>query len=171
MTAFADAAALIDRFDERTVRDLLSDTDIPAPEADLSTNARLTVILNAASGAILAAALAGNNYTEAELNALTGISAAWITDITCQLAFCRLARRRPQRFELEYLKSLEEPVNETLDQLRHGKRVLPIDSHLSASLPTIDGPTAVDYERMNLISSRTRNFYPNVASRLPRGRG
>jgi len=171
VTAFATADELVDRFDERTIRDLLSDTDEPAAQVPLSDNTRLAAIMDSASGMVLSAALAGNNYTEAELNALTGIAKAWITDLTCQLVFARLARRRPGRFDAAYLESLEEPARQWLDDLRHGKRILPVANHLEASTMTVDGPTAVDYDRLNLITSRTRHFFPNTAQRLPRGRG
>lgn len=170
--AFATAADVVTRFDDRVVRDLLSDTGEPA--TDIDTNPNLLAILNSASGHVLSAAISGNNYTEAEITALiaaNGMGAAIVVDMVCQIAFCKMMRRRPGKFPPETIAGMEESVNEWLTQLRQGKRLLPIDNHVEASAVTIDGPTALDYQRLNLITSRTQNFYPSVSSRLPIGRG
>lgn len=171
MTALATSADMLVRYDENVVRDLLSDANTPVTATDLDDNARLTAILETASGYVLAAAIAGGNYTEAELSALTGNGAAMLQDLVCTIAVCKLMRRRPGRFKIEDIRSQEKDTEEWLNALRKGQRLFPIDSHVDASLPTIDGPTAVDYVRLNLITERTRNFFPSQAQRLPIGRG
>lgn len=168
MTALATYEDLTSRFDERSIRDLVSDTGDPT-EA-LEACPIVTTLLESASGQILAAALAGNNYTEAELTALTGNAAALVKEMVCRLAVGGLMRRRIGRFRPEEIEAIEQSAIEWCTQLRQGKQLLPILAHQEASLPTIDGPTAVDYDRLNMITTRTRNFYPAVATRLPRGR-
>lgn len=171
MTALATAADMLVRYDEPTIRDLLSDTATPASDDNLANNARLTAMLTAGSGHVLASALAGNNYTEEELLAMTGNGQAMLVDLVCTITFCKLMRRRPGRFKPEDIIGQEKAVQEWLDALRKGQRLFPIAAHQTASNPTIDGPTAVEFQNLNLISTRTKNFYPHVASRLPIGRG
>lgn len=170
MTALITAEQFVDHFDERDIRDLLSDDGDPFA-GDLATSDRLTHILESASGNLLAAASAGANYTEAELSGLEGNAQALMVEIVCTLAVVRLHRRRTNKLADETVKAWEEAAQGYLDMLRKGQRIFPVEAHQAAGLPTIGGPTAVDYNRMNLITTRTKNFYPSVASRLPLGRG
>lgn len=170
MAALATADDLIARYDERDIRDLVKD-DGTAASGSLTANTLVLAALTSASGHVLAAAANSQNYTETDLAALTGNAQALLVDIVCQLAMVRLHRRRANNLNHEVFKALNEEAEAYLDMLRKGQRIFPVEAHQAAGLPTIGGPTAVDYERMNLITSRTKHFYPSVASRLPLGRG
>ncbi len=163
---------MIERWDESLLRDLCADTTNPV--IDLSTDAKMLAALNSTAGMIEAAAFNSANYTREEFTDLeteNGHGWALLVDLNCCLAMGRLMRRRPGRVADETVKGIIEEAEEYLDNLRRGTRIFPIPAHEAKGVPTIGGPTALDYERMNLISTRIRNFYPSVASRLPLGRG
>jgi len=169
MAAYATADDLTARYDERTIRDLLSDDGTPVTER-LTAHTRLTSLLEAASGRVEAASLNAKMYTAVQLAALTGNSLGLLKDIVCDLTMIRLIMRRPEKFSSEQIKDMRESAEMYLEQLRKGERLFAIDANIDAGLPTIDGPTAVDYERLNLIPDRTRNYYPGRGRSLPIGR-
>ena len=111
-----------------------------------------------------------NLYTAEELAELTGDDLEFLVDLTCELAMAWLVRRRPSPDTADWAKALFERTEETLDRLRQGHNLFNILVKKEAGQPEVDGPTSVDYERLNLIPDRTRNFYPNRATRLPIGR-
>lgn len=169
MTAYATADDLIERYDERIVRDLLSDDGVPVSKK-LTTVDRLTSQLTAASGRVEAAALCGKLYTTEQLEALTGNSLALLKELVCDLTMIRLIMRRPEKFDDEHRKVLREETEEYLSMLRKGERLFDIDANIEAGLPSIDGPTATTYQRLNMIPDRVKNYYPARATRLPIGR-
>lgn len=169
MAAYADHDDLISRYDERTVRDLLSDDGTPV--GDLSGDSKLSANLQAASGRVEAACLVGQIYTAANLAALTGNTLELLKEIVCDLCMLRLVMRRPEKVSDEHIKVLRETTEEYLEQLRKGERLFDVTANVEAGLPTVDGPTAIDYQNLNLLPDRIKNYYPARARRLPIGRG
>lgn len=165
---YADAEDLIARYDEQTVKDLLSDTGEPI--ADLGGDERLSALLESASGRVEAALLVAKHYNANDLEGLTGNSLALLKDIVCDLTMARLLRRRPEKFGGEAIANVAKEAEDYLDRLRNGDRIFDVPARQEAGLPSIDGPTALDYERLNLIPDRTKNFYPVRGRRLPIGR-
>lgn len=164
--AFATVADVLDRFDERTLRDLCSDTGTPA--TDLTTNGPLNAALESASGSVLVACTVGQMYDEAKLASLEGASRAILVDIVCALAVAKLVTRRPMRADVANVwKGTIEEANAYLDKFRRGERVFPLPEQLDASVPSAEGPTALDIPRQNLLTYRAHGFYPNPALRLP----
>jgi hypothetical protein len=169
MAAYATSADLINFADENSVKDLLSDTGTYT--GTLSTDTKLTALLQAASGAIEAACGVSELYNPTDLAALAGNSLVLLKELVCQLTMVLLVRRRPEKYGSEYWQAIRKEAEDYLDRLRKGERLFD-DSHKRlAGLPTIDGPTSIDYQRLNLLPSRTRNFFPSVGQRLPLGRG
>ena len=167
-TAYADYQDLIAFSDENTIKDLLSDTGNYAGDPD--SDPKLLAIAAAASGQIEAACFVSRLYSSEELTALVGNARALLKQLTCQLMLVGLVRRRPEKFGTEYWQAVRKEAEEYLDRLRKGERLFDLAPEQAAGLPSVDGPTALDYQRMNLIQSRTRNFFPGVAQRLPLGR-
>lgn len=166
--SYATADDMIARFDESLLRDLCSDTDTPV--LDLAGSAKMVAALATASGKVESAVYVSANYSPAELVTLSGNALALLVDLTCGLAMGQLLRRRPGRATDDNLKAIIEEAKETLEEIRRGTKLFTLEAHAEKGLPTIGGPTALDYQRLNLITSRTRNFYPSVASRLPTDR-
>ena len=171
MAAYADYDDLIAFTDERTVKDLLSDEGNYA--GDPRTDAKLTTLFEAASGRVEAACGVSNLYTTAQLAALTGNSLALLKEITCALAMLSIVRRRPEKWGSEYWQGIRgeyEGKDGYLDRLRKGERLFDDDAKRVAGTPSIDGPTAIDLQNLNLIHVRTRNYFPGFGHRLPLGR-
>lgn len=166
---------LIERCDLRTLQDLASDTGEEI--ADISTDATILGALASGAGRLKAACLVGKIYTTDQLEALAGDPAALMKDIICQAAVIKLLRRRPEKYGDEAIKSMLEELEEYLDALRKGARLFggtdeeTLDHNQeNAGLPSIDGPTAITYQRLNMLPDRTKNFYPARITRLPIGR-
>lgn len=168
--AHAVAADLIARYDTRTIQDLASDTGTEVAAEDLATNDNVTAALEDASGRMDAAVLTGKMYTLAQLEALTDNSLALRKRICCDLAMGYLMGRRPEKYGAESLRAMQQAGEEYLERLRKGERLFYVVAVQDAQLPEIDGPSIIQYETMNLIPDRTRNFYPSRASRLPTNR-
>jgi phage gp36-like protein len=157
------------RFDVRTLADLASDSGEPI--ADVTDDPNILAALEDASGRMDAAALRGKLYTPTQLGALTGNSLALRKRICCEIALAYLMARRPEKYGAESLKGMMESSEAYLEMLRKGDRLFEVDALIEAGLPEIDGPTTAQYNDMNLLPERTRNFYPSRASRVPIGRG
>ena len=168
MASYASAADLVNFADEQTVKDLLSDTGTYT--GTLSTDTKLTALLQAASGAVEAACGVSNLYMPTDLAALTGNTQVLLKELVCQLTLVLLVRRRPEKYGNEYWQAIRKEAEDYLDRLRKGERLFDDANKRQAGLPTIDGPSAVQYQYLNLIPSRTRNFFPSVGQRLPLGR-
>ena len=158
---------MIAHYDERTLKDLVSDSGTPV--ADLSVDTKLAAILDSATGAINAALQVGNLYKTDDLAALTGESLAYLKRLTCDIALAYLMLRRPEKYGSR--ADIQKGIDEILDQFRSGARIFDIPANLAASLPGTDGPNAIEYQKLNLIPDRTKNFYPHRATRLPIGKG
>ena len=164
---YASAADLVNRFDERDLADLASDSGSPA--IDVSTDARVSKALQTASGRINSSLMVAGLYTAAQLAEVAGDDLEYLKDLTCSLAMVFLLRRRGTKYREQY-EGLAEQTEEQLELLRSGKNLFNLDVKKTAGQPTVDGPTAVVYERLNLLPDRTKDFFPNRGSRLPIGR-
>jgi hypothetical protein len=169
MAAYVDSDDLINFYDQNTVEDLLSDTgNYTGP---IESDTKLTALAEAASGQVEAACGVSNLYSPTDLAALTGNSLALLKRLVCQLLMVTLVRRRPEKWADEYWKKMEEGAEAYLDRLRKGERLFDDASKREAGLPTIDGPTAIELTYLNVLTTRTRNYFPGVGTRLPIGRG
>jgi phage gp36-like protein len=165
--AYATSADLSARFDERVLKDLASDTGTAV--SDLSADDNVTAALSDASGLInTAIASPSSHYTATQLEAMTGDDLAYLKRIVCSLAMAYLLGRRPEKYGDDY-KSITEHAMEVVDQLRRGLFVFNISDAKDAGLPSVDGLTVTQYQDLNLIPERVRNFYP--IRQLPVGRG
>jgi phage gp36-like protein len=165
VAAFATSADLVARYDFNEVAEMASDVDSPA--SDLANSARITAALEDASGRIESSALVGGFYTVADLAGLTGNSLSFLKRITCDLAYSFLLQARPGKYSDETRKQIFEQAEAWLKQLRSGQNIFNIVRIVSASVPSVDGPTAVEHQRLNVITERTHNFYPSHSGRLP----
>lgn len=168
-TAYATYDDLTAFSDEGTVKDLLSDDGNYA--GDPRTDTKLLAIMQAASGQVEAACGVSNLYTPLDLTALTGNTLYLLKLLVCSLGMVSLVRRRPEKYGSEYWQAIRKEAEDYLDRLRRGERLFDDSNKRAAGLPSVDGPSAIDYQNLNLLPSRTRNFFPSVAQRLPIGRG
>jgi len=168
--AYATSDDMLARYDANTLGDLCSPGDEGQPEIDLAANTRMTAALEEGAGRINAACFVSRLYSADDLESLSGPSLALLVGLNCQLAMAQLMLARPEKYSQEGVKAAKEDAEKYLDLLRKGERLFDLDAQEDAGLISVDGPTALEIQNLNLITSRTRNFYPNQAQRLPLGR-
>jgi hypothetical protein len=168
MTIRATAADLIAFSDERTIRELLSDTEV-AYAGDLDDNAKLKKLFEAGTARLEAACFVSDIYQPPELDALTENSKSLMAEIICMLVMAAITRRRTERFK-ELGKEMKAEAEAYLQQLRNGERLFTIvdnTTHEEAGKPKISWPTIAQINNQNAITSRTKHFYPSRTSALP----
>jgi len=136
---------------------------------DLTSNTKLTTALDDASGEIDAALRTGGRYTTDDLEGLTGNSLSHLKRICSDLAMSNLFYRRPG-VRTELAAHYHDKGKDWVEQLRTGVNLFDLAANVTASNPTINGPSAIDYQRINLLSDRMNNFFPGRAGRLPTDR-
>jgi phage gp36-like protein len=170
MAAYAEPSDLLARYDANVVADLCSDDGHSVPAEDLPTNANLLTALEDASGEVESAMLIGERYTVAQLEALTGNSLGKLKKIVCSIAMAALLERRPL-VHVQDAEKLLERAERYMEQLRTGMRLFNVTENVQTQLPTINGPTSIKYEELNLLPDRMRRYFPEQLTRLPSTRG
>ena len=130
-SAYATNADFLERYDARTVGDLLSDQGKRLQPSSISGSTRLTALLQQVSGEIEVAAVAGKRYQPEDLTALTGNAQQFLVGMVCDLALWRLLNRRPmiQQMPLQCQQAFQ-----LLELLRGGERIFPTDEAADAGV-------------------------------------
>ena len=162
MASLATIAQLMERFDYRDIAALAQDAGQEIDIIALQTDTNVQAALDDASGAMLAALNVTERYSESDLTSLTGSSAKYLARICCEIALAYLWGRRPF-YRIEDRKAAMEASEAHLERLRKGEHVLAIDANIDATTPSVDGPTTVQYQTLNLVRDRVQNFYPRRA--------
>lgn len=165
---YADAQQMILRFDERTLKDLCSDTG--TAETNLSANARIATALDDASGEIDSACQVGKMYSQEDLDELTqtpGTDRSLLRRICCELALVHLIEARPEKFK-GAVDGLRKRTEEYLDKFRRGVRVFNIEVNKNAGVVHHAGLNNAEYDQQRWLRDRCTGFYPN--RNLPLGR-
>ena len=158
--AYALASDLINYKDARHLGDLCSDNDTRVTSGSLSTDAKISAALDAASGEVEAAVLQGKRYTAADLTGLTGNSAAYLKKLTCDIAFWILWDRKPAYRPDEHSRqqAIEQAAN-ALKMLRTGEHIFNVTAVKEAGVPDMDFPSAVELEQNNFLVDACRPRY------------
>ena len=168
MAVYATWENVINRFDKRLIRDLCSDDGQPIDEDDLDTNEILTKAITGASGEVESAVMVGEFYSPDQLAALTGNSQELLIDLTCELTFLRLIRRRGEKYSEDY-KDMRKSVMDWLERLRKGQNVFNVAANIQSGTVAVTGPTTIAIEQLNLMRDRVGTaYYPR--RRMPYGR-
>ena len=163
--AYASPDDLKKRYDVRTLGDLAGDIGVRVQPSDFADNAILLAALEDASGEVDSCLLQGRRYTAAQLAALTGNSLAMLKRITCEIAYGLLWERRSYVDDDRRMAAMDR-ARQTLNRLRKGEIVFDIDDVKDAGLPSIEGPSRVEIQRLNLtVDEARRGYYPR--RRLP----
>ena len=169
MARYAEPVDLLERHDSNVVNDLCNDAGSRESVMDLVLNNRLLTALDDASGEMDAALRTGSRYSTDDLEGLTGNSLSHLKRICSDIGISLLFDRRPgthSQLSARYLEKAEK----WLDQLRSGIHVFDVAAQVTAGNPTINGPSAIDYDRLQLIPERMVRFFPGRKQRLPTDR-
>lgn len=167
--AYASPSDLIERHDPRLVNDLANDENVRQSRGDLQTNSRVLTALSDASASVASALSVGRMMSPEQLDALTGDNQSLLKRIVCDIAMSFLYDRRPSLNADEY-ERYTRMAERHLDRLRKGDAVFTIESAIQGTEVTLDGPSQVDYSRINLLPDRVPNTFPARSSRLPTDR-
>lgn len=158
--AYATPAQMLQRFDYRMIGDLVADDGTQVSSANLLTDANLQAALDDASGAIDGALRASDRYTETELSSLSQTD-KHLVRITCDITVLYLVDRRPHAIRMtEILERILARAAQHIEDLRSGKNILDINAHDNAGSPTVDAPTSVEIQLLNLTRYQTQHVYP-----------
>ncbi len=146
-TSYCSISRFFAFHDWRIAADAVMDDDQsprPSKAALLdSTGAYGSVIdaaLQAASGEVESACLAGNRYSPTILASLTGVGLAFLEKLVADLGFWRLCQRRmPIGANIENVPGAKLAM-ETLERLRKGEQIFSFQEAADAGLPDVAEP-------------------------------
>jgi hypothetical protein len=167
MASWLTAEQFLQGVDERTVSDFLSDGGQVLARDQVLASTILDELLDRAMGRVAAALLSAYRYTQAELDALTGVDAAHLRDITSDVALALLVRRRPAANE-SFARICRENSDKVLQDIRDGKDLLHRDDGgvEGATTPDTSLMSAVDWRNVNTLGDQNMRF-PARTDRIP----
>ena len=158
--SFASPAQMLERYDARTLGDIVSDTGVRVTSANLLTDANLQAALDDASGEIESALYQARRYSASDLAALTGNSLKLLVRLTCQIAFGHLWERRPWSDDEQRERAIER-ADKALERLRKGEHVFDLDAQKDAGLPETAQPTVSSIQSLSMtVDESRRGYYP-----------
>ncbi len=159
MADYVTVAELKKRFDWRDIADLVSDEDQRVEEKELDTDVNLAACIGDASGDIDAALLIGGKYETTDLEGLTGNALSKLRRMCSEITMFYVLDRRPT-FNSEKLEAYELMRNRHLKKLQTGENVFNLTAHVAAGVVSVEGPSTQNYNDLNLVRDRVRNYYP-----------
>ncbi len=159
MAVYVTVTQLLERYDWRTIADLVSDTDVPVTLTDLQTDTKLAMAIADASGDIDSALRACGRYSTTDLSTLIGNSGSLLQRICSEIVIAYLFDRRPA-YNVDLLDIYRKGKKEHLDKLANGTNIFDLPAVVAAGVPSIDGPTTIEYDNLNLLRDQTRNYFP-----------
>lgn len=159
MASYCTPAQMLERKDAREIGDLVSDSNTQVSDVALLTDDNLLTALADASGDIEAALLVGGRYSVEDLENLTGNSANYLQRICAEIAMYYLLVRRPQT-NADLFDHYDRVRERYLKTLKSGAEIFPLPETISATQPSVDGPTTQDYHDLNMIRDRVLRYFP-----------
>lgn len=154
-TAYATPADLLKRYDARSVGDLVNDAGSRQTPTQILTDPNVLACLDDGAAYINAAAIVGNRYTIAQLQALTGVDAAMLIRLNCDLTFGYLVLRRGN--DPRQLQSFVD-AEKILGLLREGQLIFDVPASLAVGVGSSNFPSPVAYATLNLYRDECQAF-------------
>jgi phage gp36-like protein len=151
---WASTSQMATRYDERTLRGLISDDDDLA--ATVTEGGVLDALLEDATGVIQSAVYQGRTYTSDQMATLTAspLLIRLVCDIAIKMLFARRARDMPSAVQQNYDEAMD-----ILDEIRKGVRVF--DSVQNAASQTVSGYVQPTTTRPNNLPISSSPLYPS----------
>ena len=133
-TPYASPQDFLNRYDVRTVGQLLNDSDTsPAlTQAQVLASAKLNALLMEASGDLEAAVIRGQRYTPTDLATIVsnaGVAKEWVVGLICAITAGKLCDRR---FDRQEPPPPAKRADEILELLGQGQRIIPTQESAAA---------------------------------------
>lgn len=152
MPSYATPQELVERFDLRTVGQLVTDDQQQLSHTAVVAHQNVLTALQDASGRVESALLHGGRYKVTDLTSLSDNSQNYLKLIVCTLAMVSLLRRRPGCFT-ELLSQLTAEAEEHIKQLKSGSEVFNLDAHKGAGVLEDSGHGNLD--SISLLNNRS----------------
>lgn len=142
--------------DWRPVAQLSVDDGTQPDKTTLQTNQNLLSILMSSSGEVESYLVAGGRYTSADLQAVNGVSSAFLQQIVADIAMYNLFCRRGANGPPESVIAARDAAYALLDKLNDGKLVLAFTENIEAGIPVNQYMSNADLWNLNLFSNSIR---------------
>lgn len=127
-------------------------------DGTVSSSTIITEALLRSGEEVASASTRSNSYTVDELEALATAGNAMLRGLVADLALCFLFERRGGEVA-ESVKAKANRAQETLRDLRDGKKVFAVDGNRGAGTGTVSVITTASRGSLSMVSDST--FYPN----------
>lgn len=179
-TPYITVAEFLDRYDLRTIGQLMHDDDtLPMSGDNINLTAllaelentgtapgrRLYAILQDASGKLESSALAGERYTPEDLQALTGNQAEYLKRLVADLAVRTCYERRPTLFGPPPTQSQE--ADAVLNAIAAGTMIFGLQEVMDAGHMTMTTDTPRNVLTRNSMVVQAQGFFGVRANRIP----
>lgn len=161
-TTLCGVAEFLKRCDERSVAELVSDTNTPVDVSSLATDVNLAAALLDATGEVEAAAMHGCRYRPDDLAALTGAAQGRLQRLIARLALVYLYERRPDRGPIP---EVYKAVLDQLEQLRGGEMIFGTTETVAASVQDHEVETSAVVESRNGTTFQASRFFGRRSNR------
>ncbi|MBX3422217.1 MAG: hypothetical protein KF752_11740 [Pirellulaceae bacterium] len=165
---FATPEDLVDRYDYRVIGDLCTDEGSELDRSQVMTDLKVESSIRDASGEILVNLQMGGNYTQADLESLTGLNRSHLVRVTCDIAMALLIQRRPNRVNAEIADKICEKAKDHINRLKKGENVFGFQSKLNAGTLQVSHMDVQQVESLNLLPDRMGRFFPDQGQRSRR---
>jgi len=158
--SYISTAELVESFDDRMVKQLVSYTGTPA--TDLTTNAAALNAIEKASAEIESYALRGGLYTATNLTDLQAADDWSLQSLTATLTMKHLFRGKTGSIPPD-MEAMMGEASGTLEDLRDGKRVFNLDTTIGAGKPKAFVISSTVRGNLNMPSDS--KFFPDRETR------
>jgi phage gp36-like protein len=165
---FATTENLTERYDYRLIGDLCSDEQTERTIGQVLVDPKAIASIEDASGEILTNLQAGGNYSQADLEGLTGLNQSHLVRVCCDIAMALLIQRRPNRINNEIADKVSEKAKEHINRLRKGENIFGFPAKLEAGVLQVAHMSVSQIEAMNLIPDRMGRYFPDQGQRARR---
>jgi hypothetical protein len=176
ITPYMSISDFLARKDYRLVAQLaVDDPDnlypLSALPAALYTDINVQTAVAAACGQLESAVLRSNRYMVSDLQALQGVSQAYMKTILSNIAMYEMYGRRSGPNPSSTMMSDYESAIKALNDLAEGIRIFSFNETQQAGLPAVYQMQPYDYIRDNLVTTRNRSYGLGVRQQMRRWPG
>jgi len=156
MSDFLTSTEFLKRYDWRLIAELASDTGYAIPdETQVLTDVNVLACLNDGAGMIVAYALKGGRYTEAQLIAMTGNGAYFLKRLNADLALYNIVLRRG--LPVDQYPQIKEALK-LLEKLADGELIFPLPANIEAGVAQSPPLTVQTIAVNNFLTNSVRYF-------------
>lgn len=164
---YCSAARFLQRYDARTIGDLVSDDGTRVSSASLLTNTNLAALLKEASGKLEAACVVGERYSPTDLAAIItdgGNMAEFMAGLVADIAISLVYRRRPD-VTMPVMPQVDESMR-LLNALSEGKMILGFTEAMTSGHMSSEIETSAIVEARKMATTYAESLFGRRNNRI-----